>query len=91
MLGFQTIYPQQCQAARALLGWSQVKLAERAGVPRSALARFESGEDIDVASMLAIKRVLEEADIEFLTRADGASGIKLASKRNRTPDPIGLA
>lgn len=88
MLAANKIVPYQCQAARALLGWSQAKLASLAEVPRSAVSRFENGESIDITSLLSIKCVLEAADIEFTTRADGASGISLSP---RVVDPQRLA
>ena len=34
--------PAQCRAARALLGWTQAMLAERAGVARKTIAEFET-------------------------------------------------
>jgi transcriptional regulator with XRE-family HTH domain len=91
MLGSQTIDPQQCQAARALLGWSQAKLSALAGVASSALSRFENGGAIDIALRLAIKRVFEAADIEFTTSPDGASGVRLLPAGSPMQDPGDLA
>jgi len=36
------VYAAQVRAARALLGWSQGDLAERAGISKQTVNRFES-------------------------------------------------
>lgn len=35
--------PEQCRAARKLLGWSQERLGHSAGLSQSAVVRFEGG------------------------------------------------
>ncbi len=40
----------QVRAARALIGWSQAKLAEAAGVPVSAINAFENGAPDTIAN-----------------------------------------
>jgi transcriptional regulator with XRE-family HTH domain len=50
--------PAQCRAARALLGWSQSKLAATSGVAVSTIRNFERGHS---AMMLANRRVIEQA------------------------------
>ncbi len=84
MFGPPTISPHQCQAARALLCWSQAQLATLADVARQSISRFESGRPLDLVDLLSIKRVLEAADIEFTVGADGASGVRLATRRKST-------
>ena len=37
------VYAAQVRAARALLGWSQGDLAERAGISKQSVNRIESG------------------------------------------------
>ena len=39
-------YPVQIRAARALLGWSQSELAQRAGVGLATLQRLEQSQSI---------------------------------------------
>ena len=64
----------QCRAARAILGWSQAKLAERAGVGLSTVREFEAGRrDPYDANMSAMRGALSGAGVEFL---DG-DGVKL--------------
>ena len=60
--------PAQCKAARALLGWSQTRLAEAAGLGRSTVTDLELGSrevssDELVAKLLA---ALERAGVEFI-------------------------
>lgn len=80
MVGQQMISPQQCQAARALLGWSQADLATRAEVSRATISRFEKGDSLDLADAIAIRRVMESAAVEFLKKGDGESSIRLAPR-----------
>lgn len=73
---------RQIQAARALLGWSQQQLADKAVVSRNALNRLENERvDARTSTVEAVRRALEDAGIEFLS--DGESeGVRL---RRRTP------
>lgn len=41
----------QVRAARADLGWTQVHLAEKAGVSRPSIVRLESGEDVSTDTL----------------------------------------
>ena len=60
------ITPAQIRAARALLGWSQSTLAEKAGVSRNALNNLER-EVVGPrrSTVKAIQQALEQAGIEF--------------------------
>lgn len=74
--------PSQCRAARALLGWSQTDLEQRAAVARKTLADFEAGKRQPYQRTLAdIRRVLEEAGISFVPAGNyhgvGGSGVRL--------------
>ncbi|WP_353652183.1 helix-turn-helix transcriptional regulator [Methylobacterium sp. Leaf123] len=64
------------RAGRALLGWSQQDLADRAGVKRLVIARYESG--IQIPHPRNMDRVTEafgKAGVEEIVRSDGAVGI----------------
>ncbi len=63
--------PSQCRAARALLGWTQAELAERAGVKVLVLRRFETGAtDPRASTRDRIEKALLDAGID-LTENDG--------------------
>jgi transcriptional regulator with XRE-family HTH domain len=73
----------QIRAARALLGWSASKLAQRAGLTRETVQRLEKYDDIPPSrtqSLLELKRVFEEAGIEFIGGADEGPGVRLWRK-----------
>jgi len=67
------ITARQTRAARALLGWTQETLAERALVSLTALKRLESPSDKRVFETTydQVRRALEAAGIVFLTTAQG--------------------
>lgn len=73
-----TISPEQSRAGRALLNWSQGKLAEGAGVARATLAEFEAGKRVPIANNLeAIKAALENSGVVFLDADDVGPGVRL--------------
>lgn len=71
------------KAARALLGWSQGDLAERAGISRSALARLEfGGSDIRVSTVNAVVDALERNGLEILQESNArGEGVRLLKPR----------
>ncbi len=71
--------PPQCRAARALLGWSQAVLAEKAAVAKQTLADFERGARQPYPRTLAdIRAALEAAGVEF-TNGD-SPGVRLKKR-----------
>jgi transcriptional regulator with XRE-family HTH domain len=58
---------QQLRAARALLGWSQSDLAEKAGLSRPTVKRAETENDTPVSdeAKAKMKAALEAAGVEF--------------------------
>lgn len=76
------ITPRQIRAARALLGWSQQQLADKAIVSVNALARLERGEvDPRMSTLMAVHKALTEAGIEFLSADVKGEGVRLLSPR----------
>ncbi len=70
--------PAQCRAARGLLDWTQVKLAEAAGLTLSTVVRFErSGRTVAAGAVQAMKRALEKAGVEFIAENGGGVGVRL--------------
>ena len=68
------ITARQIRAARALLGWSQQELADRALLSRNAVAQVERGEvDPRTSTLQAVRRVLEKGGVIFVA-ASGRLG-----------------
>jgi transcriptional regulator with XRE-family HTH domain len=70
----------QVRAARALIGWSQSKLAEAAGVPPAIVERFESGAPDHVAQEAVdkMRAALEAAGVAFISKNGGGAGVRLS-------------
>lgn len=76
------VTPRQIRAARALLGWSQQLLADKAIVSVNALARLERGEvDPRMSTLMAVYRALTEAGIEFLPANEKGEGVRLGDPK----------
>jgi transcriptional regulator with XRE-family HTH domain len=77
-------YSAQIRAARALLGWSQDKLARRAGIGLATLRRIEQNEGVvkgNFSTILKIQKSLERAGISFLE--DNAEDIGVTLRRRQ--------
>jgi transcriptional regulator with XRE-family HTH domain len=72
-----SISPTQCRAARALLGWNQQDLAERAKIGTSTVADFERE-----------KRTPVGANLDAITTAFETAGIKFVSGGVQGPSPV---
>ena len=70
-------------AARALLKWSQTRLAESSGVALSTVAEFEidKREPRD-DNVTAIRRALEDAGVEFIP-AKGGKGVGVRLREDK--------
>ena len=77
------VTPREIRAARALLGWSQQQLADKAIVSLNALARLERG-DVDprVSTLAALQKALAKAGVEFLSELGQGEGVKLAQRKS---------
>ena len=77
-------YSSQIRSARALLGWSQDKLARLAGIGLTTLQRVEQNEGLvkgNFSTILKIQKALEEAGISFMDNEAGEIGVHLRTKR----------
>ncbi len=76
------ITARQIRAARALLGWSQQQLADKAIVSLNALARLENGSvDSRVSTLQAVEKALMKAGVEFLSAGEKGEGVRLKSPK----------
>ncbi|MGU9979867.1 multiprotein-bridging factor 1 family protein [Phreatobacter sp. HK31-P] len=74
------ITPRQIRAARALLGWSQQELADRAIVSLNAITRLEKGRvDSRISTLQAVENALVKAGVEFLSASHKGEGVRLSS------------
>lgn len=72
---------EQIRAARALLGWSQHDLADKADLSQTGIARIENGTNQpNTKTIEKIKAAFDAAEIEFL----GSSGLRKRTGEVRT-------
>jgi len=73
------ISSRQIRAARALLGWSQLQLADKSILSLNAVKRLEAGlGDPRMSTVTAVKKALEDAGVEFLAETGGqGEGVRL--------------
>jgi transcriptional regulator with XRE-family HTH domain len=73
------IEPGQVRAARALIGWSQSKLADAASVPLAMVDRFETGQpdSIPAKAVDKLRAALESAGVAFIPKNGGGAGVRL--------------
>lgn len=73
----KNMIPSQCRAARAMLGWSQDRLAEEAEVSKPTIADFEREARTPMLQNLqAMRRALESAGLEFIDENGGGVGVR---------------
>ncbi len=75
--------PEQSRAARGLLGWSQLKLAQEAKVGVVTVHQLEAGSTQPRRSTLdVIRRALEAAGVQLIDADDsGGPGVRLREER----------
>jgi transcriptional regulator with XRE-family HTH domain len=59
------IIPAQIKAARAILDMTQARLAEMAGISKTALIYIEAGKDPKASTLDRIQKSLESLGVEF--------------------------
>jgi transcriptional regulator with XRE-family HTH domain len=76
---------EQIRAARGLLGWSQSKLAERAGLSLPTVKRVEIdlGLRVSEAARNKLRRALESAGVEFIDENGGGPGVRLRKRHQK--------
>ncbi len=75
------ISSSQVRAAKALLRWSGEELAIRSGISLSTIRRVEGCDGIpeaqNIKTIMAIKKALEDAGVEFVGTPDDRPGVRL--------------
>ena len=70
--------PEQCRAARSLLGWSQDQLAQVSQVHKSAITLFELGERLPYHRTLDdLRAAFEAAGVIFVKENGDSPGVRL--------------
>ncbi|UHS56813.1 helix-turn-helix domain-containing protein [Agrobacterium vaccinii] len=83
----------QCRAARALLDWSQQKLADQSRIGNATIRNFESGKSVPQnATVEMLQQCFEQAGVKFIddnqTSAAGGPGVRLTlSPKPEVPGP----
>ena len=79
------ITPAQIRAGRALLGWSQARLAKASDLSLTGFSNIERGAaDPKASTLSAIQRVLEGAGVEFVE-----GGARLTAQQQPAERPKG--
>jgi transcriptional regulator with XRE-family HTH domain len=75
------ISPSQSKAARALLGWTQAKLAQKSGIPLDTVKRFERAKsDTRGKAMIKMEAAIRQAGIKLLPAENGeGEGLRFTS------------
>ena len=76
----------QVRAARALLGWTQVQLAQAAGIGEISVKNIEREKsDARTSTLQKIQRAFEKAGVQFISDGsaslDGGPGVRLSPRR----------
>ena len=83
---FRLIYAAKIRAARGLLNWSQVELAERAGVSKQSVTRIENGTmDPRFSTMKALNEAIRSTSLEM--GEDSSGTVMIAMSREKLLPP----
>ncbi len=76
----------QIRAARALVRWSALDLAQKASLGVNTIRRAEiaeGGTSLTAANDLAIRRAFETAGVEFIDENGGGPGVRLRKRHQK--------
>ncbi len=76
--------PSQCRAARALLDWSQTRLAEAASLGLSTVVDFERERRVVSDSALSgMREALEKAGVIFVEENGEGAGVRQRKQKRK--------
>ena len=76
-----SLSPEQCRAARGLLGWSQTELSEASKTATKTIADFERGAREPYPRTLEdVQSALEKAGVEFIAENGGGAGVRMRKR-----------
>jgi transcriptional regulator with XRE-family HTH domain len=74
--------PEQCKAARGLLGMTQPQLAEASGLGLSTVVDFERDRrTVSPAAVQAMRDTLKGAGVIFVEENGGGAGVRFAKPK----------
>ena len=73
-----TLTPEACRAARALLGLTAKELGDRAGITLETIIKFENGRPMRDSNRAKLAKVFDDAGVDILN--GDAPGARLRSK-----------
>lgn len=77
----ETLSPQQCRAARGLVGMSQEELRKTAKITIKTLSDFESGKTTPYTDTLKkLREALEGAGVSFVDPNGMGAGVRLRDR-----------
>lgn len=72
---------EQSRAARALIDWSQLQLAQAANLGESTVRDFEKGRRVpSINNLAAIRAALEAAGVDFIDQNGMGPGVRLRDR-----------
>src|ERR1700761_7454237 len=84
MVSKMAITPEQCRAARALLGWSQDDLERTSGVSKKTIAEFEREAQIPYDKTLReLETALRASGVQLISENGGGVGVRKTSPAAR--------
>jgi hypothetical protein len=76
-IGYEALTADQCAASRRLLGWSPIRLSNRASVTEATVRNLEAGLWVRPDAITAIRAALEAAGVEFVAGNEARLGVQL--------------
>ena len=79
LAGFMSISPEQCRAARALIGWTRHTLAWASDISERTLIEFErQARSPQRRTLAGLRSTLEDADVLFIDQnEEGGPGVRV--------------
>jgi len=75
------MFARKVRGARAVLGWSQIELARRAGLTQTSIHRIEQGAtDLKHSTVVVLEKLFVTVGITFETPSEGSFKIVFSAE-----------
>jgi len=81
--------PRLLRAARAMVGWQQLDVANASGVPKPTISAFELKPETGKLTTMnnrALVEAFEQAGLEFIPENGGGEGVRFRMRKDGTRD-----